>query len=117
MDVINFPRELHGKKLVGYIIGYFAVFLNTIYINVFVANYYIYTINLDSIIVLFGFAVQMLTNAIFSIIFGVISDNKSPGKFGKRRPFLIYGLPIWAISSLLIWMPPIKCPQGNSFAR
>ncbi|MFX1276119.1 MAG: MFS transporter [Promethearchaeota archaeon] len=114
MENIFVPRELHGKKLIGYIIGYFAVFLNTIYINVFVANYYIYTINLDSIIVLFGIAVQMLVNAIFSIIFGVISDNKTPGKFGKRRPFLLYGLPIWAVSSLLIWIPPL-CPEGNSF--
>ncbi len=56
----------------------------------------------------------LIIGAFSSIIFGVITDNKIPGKLGKRRPFLLYGLPSWFLASILIWMPPWKCPKTNS---
>ncbi|MFX1396685.1 MAG: MFS transporter [Promethearchaeota archaeon] len=114
MEDIHVPRELHGKKKIGYVIGNFGIFLNSILIYVFITNYYIYTINLDSIIVLIGFSLQQIAASLFSIVFGVLADNKKPGKLGKRRPFLLYGLPIWALTSILIWIPPTYCPRDNS---
>ncbi len=106
MNEIYSPRELHGFRLIGFIIGNFGLSLTNIFIGVFVFQYYVYTINLDSLLVSIGVSLQFIVSAISAIIFGVMADNKKPGKFGKRRPFLIIGLPIWTLMSVLIFFPP-----------
>jgi Na+/melibiose symporter-like transporter len=109
------PRELHGKRLFGYNLGYFGMYLTNVFIDVFVFQFYVYTINLNSLLVSIGISLKLIIAALSAIIFGVMADNKKSGKFGKRRPFLFYGLPIWFITSVLLWLPPWKCPQNNSF--
>lgn len=107
------PRELHGYRIFGYNVGYFGLYLTQLLIAVFAFQFYVYTINLDSILASIGISINLLTTATFSIIFGVLADNKKPGKFGKRRPFLLYGMPIWLLSSILIWLPPFYSPRDN----
>jgi len=109
------PRELLGFRLVGYSIGDFGISLVNILIGTFIFQFYVYTINLNSILVSTGIALQLIIGALFSIIFGVMIDNKKPGKFGKRRPFLLIGLPIWILANILLWLPPWYAPQSNSF--
>lgn len=106
-------RELHGKRLIGYALGNFGLILTNMFIGVFIFQYYVYTINLDSILTSVGISLQLIISAISSIIFGILADNKKLGRFGKRRPFLLYGLPIWLLTSIILWLPP-KCPQNNS---
>lgn len=108
------PRELHGKRLLGYSIGDLGLLLPRTFEGVFIFQFYVYTVNLDSLLVSIGFSVQLIVGAVFGVIFGVIVDNKKPGKYGKRRPFLLLGLPIWVIMTILIWFPP-NSPMGNSF--
>jgi len=107
------PRELHGKRLIGYSLGNFGIILTNMFVSIFVFQYYVYTINLDSFLTSVGISLQLIISAFSSILFGILADNKKPGKFGKRRPFLFYGLPIWIFTSIIIWLPP-KCPQNNS---
>ncbi len=111
-DVVS-PRELKGKRLIGYSMGDLGMLLPNIFTGVFIFQYYVYTINLDSILVSVGVTTQLIVSAIFAVIFGVIIDNKKPGKYGKRRPFLLIGLPIWFITTILTWFPP-RGPPGNS---
>lgn len=111
--MVEAPRELHGKRLIGYAIGNFGMIMTNMFIGVFVFQFYVYTINLDSVLTSVGISFQLIISAIFSILFGILADNKKPGRFGKRRPFLFYGLPIWVLTSIIIWLPP-KCPQNNS---
>ncbi|MFX1374243.1 MAG: MFS transporter [Promethearchaeota archaeon] len=106
------PRELNGKRLFGYSMGDLGMPLVNIFTGIYLLQFYVYTINLDFILVSIGIFAQLFLDALFSIIFGVIVDNKKPGKLGKRRPFLLIGLPIWFTSNILIWLPP-KAPQGN----
>ena len=113
MGDVASPRELKGKRLIGYSMGDLGMALPNIFTGVFLFQFYVYTINLDSILVSIGVTTQLIVSAIFAIIFGVIVDNKKPGRFGKRRPFLLIGLPIWFITTILIWFPP-RGPQGNS---
>jgi Na+/melibiose symporter-like transporter len=108
------PRELHGKRLLGYTIGNLGLLLPRTFEGVFIFQFYVYTVNLNSLLVSFGYSIQLIVGAIFGIIFGVIVDNKKPGKYGKRRPFLLVGLPIWVITTILIWFPP-NSPIDNSF--
>ena len=113
-DIVK-PRELHGYRLFGYSIGNFGIFLTRLLITVFAFQFYVYTINLDSIFVSIGLSMNLIVDATTSIIFGVITDNKKSGKYGKRRPFLFYLLPIWFFTSIFIWIPPWYCPKNNSF--
>lgn len=115
MNETNQLRELHGFRLFGYSIGQFGFFLTRVLISIFTFQFYVYTINLDSIFASIGLSITFILNATFMIFFGVIADRKKPGKYGKRRPFLLYGLPIWVITAIMIWFPPWKCPKNNSF--
>ena len=83
-------------------------------IGTFVFQYYVYTVNLNSLLVSIGLSINLIVAAVFSIIWGVVIDNKKPGKYGKRRPYLFYGLPIWVVTSILLWYPPWYCPKDNS---
>ncbi|MFX1501067.1 MAG: MFS transporter [Promethearchaeota archaeon] len=112
--MVELPRELHGNRLIGYILGYFGIMMANMLVGTFIFQFYVYTINLDSFLTSVGISFQLIINAIFSIIVGILADNKKPGKFGKRRPFLLYGLPLWVLSSIIIWFPP-KCPPDNKF--
>jgi len=51
------PRELHGKRLIGYTIGFFGIILTEIFRSVFIFQFYVYTINLNSILVTIGMAI------------------------------------------------------------
>lgn len=113
MDTLTTPRELRGKRLFGYSFGDLGFTLPNMFTGVFLFQYYVYTVNLNALLVAVGVTTQLIIGAISAIIFGVIIDNKKPGKFGKRRPFLLYGLPVWIITSVLIWFPQ-NCPQDNS---
>ncbi len=110
----NGLRELKGKRLLGYALGNFGITLLNIFSGSFVFQFYVYTINLDPVLATVGLSFNVFISAFFSIIFGVVMDNKKPGKFGKRRPFLLYALPFWIISSIIIWFPPWYSPVNNS---
>ncbi|MFX1448099.1 MAG: MFS transporter [Promethearchaeota archaeon] len=113
MSINTTPRELRGKRLFGYSLGDLGFTLPNMFTEVFIFQYYVYTINLNALLVSIGVTTQLIIGAITAIIFGVIIDNKNPGKLGKRRPFLLIGLPVWFITTILIWFPPL-CPQDNS---
>jgi len=113
MSELTTRRELHGKRLLGYTFGDLGFTLPNMFTGVFLFQYYVYTVNLNALFVAVGVTAQLIVGAVFAIIFGVIIDNKKPGKLGKRRPFLLYGLPVWVITSILIWFPQ-NCPQDNS---
>jgi len=49
-----------------------------------------------------------------SIIFGVILDNTKPKKIGKRRPYILIGLPIWLVSAVLVYFPPWIPPEAQA---
>ena len=108
------PRELHGKRLIGYSLGYIGILLADIFRGVFIFQFYVYTVNLNSVLVTIGMAMRLIIAAISAIVFGVMADNKKPGKLGKRRPFMFYLLPVWVLTSILVWLPPWYCPKTNS---
>ena len=113
MSIKSSPRELHGKRLYGYSLGDLGLSIPNLFTGTFIFQYYVYTVNLNALMVSIGVTAQFILGAITAIIFGVMIDNKKPGKLGKRRPFLLIGLPLWFITTILIWFPPL-CPQDNS---
>ena len=83
------------------------------FVNVYTFQFYVYTIGLDALLVSFGMFIGLIVFSFGAILFGVISDNKKPGKMGKRRSFLLLSLPRMIIFMILIWIPP-KCPEGQT---
>jgi Na+/melibiose symporter-like transporter len=107
-------RELKGKRLLGYTLGNFGMTLLNVFTGSFTFQFYVYTINLAPVLASIGLSFNIFISAFFSIVFGVIMDNKKPGRIGKRRPFLLYALPFWITTSIIIWFPPWYSPQSNS---
>ena len=83
------------------------------FVNVYTFQFYVYTIGLDALLVSFGMFIGLIVFSFGAILFGVISDNKKPGKMGKRRSFLLLSLLRMIIFMILIWIPP-KCPEGQT---
>lgn len=110
-DTSQIKRELKGFRIWCYCFGIFGIFLSLYLTETFVYNYYVYTLRVDSILISSGRTFSMVIGAFTVIFFGVILDNTKPKKIGKRRPYILIALPFWAISSVLIWFPPIIPPQ------
>ncbi|MFX1454976.1 MAG: MFS transporter [Promethearchaeota archaeon] len=99
-------RELKGVRLYGYSMGFFGISLMMMLTGSYSYYFYVYTVRLDSVYVSIGSTIYMITMAFSSIIFGVLLDNTKPKKIGKRRPYILIGLPIWLISMILVYLPP-----------
>ncbi len=108
----NKPRELLGWRMYGYAFGNFGLMLVGMITGSYSIIYYTYVVNIDFGYASIGSSIAMLTMAFSSIIFGVLLDNKKPGKLGKRRPFILLGLPLWVLTTILIWLPPDKPPES-----
>ncbi|MHA2008585.1 MAG: MFS transporter [Promethearchaeota archaeon] len=106
-------RELHGARLMGFSMGFFGIMLLLMLTESYSYNFYVYTIRLDSILVSIGSTISILSGGFSSIIFGVILDNTKPKKIGKRRPYILIGLPVWLISTILIYFPPWLPPGAE----
>ncbi|MHA1791142.1 MAG: MFS transporter [Promethearchaeota archaeon] len=107
-------RKLKGWKMVGFSIGTIGQMAPIGIFNTFATNYYIYTVGLDPFLTFLGMFFGLMIFAVSSPIFGALIDNKNPGKFGKRRPFLLLGIPVIFVLMILAWTPPM-CPVDNSF--
>jgi Na+/melibiose symporter-like transporter len=105
-------RELHGWRLYGYSLGSFGIFLPYSLANVYLFQFYVYIIGLDALIVSIGLFLASIFFGIFSIIFGVLADNKIPTRFGKRRVVFLWGILPFSLISILLWIPPWKCPEN-----
>ncbi|MFX0099617.1 MAG: MFS transporter [Candidatus Hodarchaeota archaeon] len=113
-DIDHRTRILKGWKSLGYgsgVIGHLAP-LN--FINSILVIFYGYAIGLDMLWVNLGAAVGVLTNALATPIFGYLSDVKKPGKWGKRKPFLLLGLPFMIIFNIILWFSPRASHFGEA---
>ncbi len=100
-------RELKGSRLYGYAFGVIGQILPTALINSYLFMFYTYTVGLDSFIVNLATGISTLLNGMLAPVFGYLGDRKKPGKFGKRKPFILGPLPLMLVSFILLWMPPV----------
>jgi len=106
-------RKLEGGKLYGYTAGVLAQIIPINVVNAYIFIYYVYVVGLNALVVSIGTAVGALIMAFMSPFFGYIIDNKEPGKMGKRRPFLLYSIPLLVVSVILIWFSPLTATFGE----
>jgi Na+/melibiose symporter-like transporter len=99
-------RTLTGARLVGFAFGTFGQMAPIGLYNTFAAYYYIWVLGAKPLPILSGVFLSLLAFAFSSPIFGALLDNKKPGRIGKRRPFLLLGVPFMLLFITLIWTPP-----------
>lgn len=107
------PRVLQGARFWKYTVGVLGQFIPATLITAFASHYYIYVVGLDALIVNIVTAIGSLFNGISSPIFGTIIDNHSPSARGKRKPFLLYGIPFMSVFLVLMWTVPVLCDVQN----
>ena len=108
----NSLRELRGWRLYGYSFGIFGMMLPFTLVNGYAFQFYVYTIGLDALIVSVGLFLGAIIFGIFSIVFGVMADNKTPTRFGKRKLVFLWGIIPYCIISVFIWISPWKNPEN-----
>ncbi len=120
----NFDRMLYGA-------GYLGVSLSTFAITTWMANFYlppeegsvslIPNISFFGVVFassyLFGFAqsIGRVVDAVSDPFVGYFSDN-TRSRWGRRRPYIIFGAPLMALLFLLVFTPPFaQMAKGNFF--
>lgn len=110
-------RELHeikGRQMLAFcLLPMGNNFVNTFTLS-YIYFYYVYVVGLDSFLTSIGIFIATIISAFGSIIFGVLSDNRPVGHHGKRKPFILFGLPIFIVTCILFWTPPFLCKTTGS---
>lgn len=97
-------RVLEGKRLWEYAGGIMGLYLPVNFLNAYILVYFVYVVGLDAFLVSIGTALGVIVNAFCAPLFGYLADKKKPGRFGKRRSFMVFGLPGMVLSVILTWL-------------
>ncbi len=106
-------RTLKGIKLYGFTAGVLGQILPITLISAYIFIFFTYAVGLNALLVSIGTALGVVVLAFFAPIFGYLVDKKRPGKLGKRRPFLIWSLPLLIFSLIMMWYSPLAQQFGE----
>lgn len=99
-------RELTTKQCIIFNMGGLGLSLALGFYGGFSFYFMTYIIGLDALYSGIGSALNALLAALCCILFGYLSDHKKPGRFGKRRPYMLLGAPFVSIFFFMIWYFP-----------
>lgn len=106
------PRVLTGWRMALFALGTMGQMAPIGFYNTYAVTFYNYTVGLNPAITFTGLFLGLTMFAVMAPVFGTIVDNKVPGRLGKRKPFLLLGIPLIAILMIIAWMPPLP-PLGE----
>ncbi|MHA1338482.1 MAG: MFS transporter [Promethearchaeota archaeon] len=114
---IRSKRSLNKKEQYFYAAGYFGLMLPLSTFNAFFYSYVIYVIGLEELKASIGTFLGILFFAFAGTFWGYLSDKKKPGKMGRRRPFLLWGGPLYTLLFVMLWFLPIdlNSPERPGF--
>ncbi|MHC1591205.1 MAG: MFS transporter [Candidatus Helarchaeales archaeon] len=107
------PRRLEGKRLLGFAFGTMGQMAPIGVFNAYATNYYNYTVGLDPRITFVGMFIGLMVFSLTSPVFGTLIDRKRVGRLGRRRPFLLLGIPLIVVLMIIAWTPPMG-PDGRA---
>ena len=104
-----------GKQL-GYALGEMAAQFFFGFWGTFLSIYYTDVVGLAPAVVSIIFMVARVWDAVNDPMFGAIADRHRHKKYGRYRPWILYGVPVLAILSILVWRVPNLDSQGLKIA-
>lgn len=107
---IGFGRQLGfalGESAGQFFFGFWGSFLSIFYTDV---------VGLAPMVVSIIFVVARIWDAVNDPIMGNIADRGKVTKHGRYRPWILYGVPVLAILSILVWHVPHADAQGVKIA-
>lgn len=107
----NLDTNISVKEKIGYGFGDFACCLIYVSISTYLLFFYTDVFGLTSSIAALMFLIVRILDAISDPIIGVVID-KTNTKYGKFRPFLLYGAVPFAILAILCFSTP-QLSQGG----
>ncbi|NMC03758.1 MAG: hypothetical protein GYA24_01035 [Candidatus Lokiarchaeota archaeon] len=105
-------RVLQGWRFVLFSMGTLGQMAPIGFYNTYAVTFYNYTVGLNPAITFIGLFMGLTLFAVMAPVFGTIIDNKAPGRLGKRKPFLLLGIPLIIVLMVVAWLPPM-CPVGE----
>ncbi|MHA1229564.1 MAG: MFS transporter [Candidatus Helarchaeota archaeon] len=100
------PEKLSFSRIFGYALGAIPT---TLYAGIFTLCYielFYDDLGLAWELFIIGQIIYMIINALNDPLLGQLSDRTNREKWGSRRKIYIkYGAPIWALTFLIIWWP------------
>ncbi|MFX1358592.1 MAG: MFS transporter, partial [Promethearchaeota archaeon] len=98
--------KLSRRNLWGYAIGAIPNGLLTLIFTLKYIEYFYEKLQLNPILFIIGQIIYLVINALNDPLLGQLSDRTNPMKWGSRRKIYIkYGAPIWALAFMLVWIP------------
>jgi len=98
--------KLSRRNLWGYAIGAIPNGLLTLIFTLKYIEYFYEKLQLSPILFIIGQIIYLVVNALNDPLLGQLSDRTNPMRWGSRRKIYIkYGAPIWALTFMLVWIP------------
>lgn len=89
----------------AYALGHFGATISSDMVNVFVMTYYPVILKLNPMAVGAALVWPRLWDAVSDALMGHVSD-RTKSRWGRRRPYLLFGAPLLALTTWLMFAPP-----------
>ena len=105
------PSPLKPRQVIGVAMGYLALFFASQSVMVLALPFYQMTLAVDPVLLALALTLPMLLGTACSPWLGAYSD-QFRSRFGRRRPFLLAGTLLCAVSFAAIWQVPPTWPMA-----
>lgn len=102
-----------GRKI-AYSFGSFGSYLLANAFTTYVVFYYVDVLKVPTLLITNGMVAYGIWNAINDPLFGYVSD-RTRTRWGRRIPYVAFGILPLAVAFLLVWTPFVKVSVGNYF--
>ncbi|NHJ24767.1 MAG: hypothetical protein EAX89_09345 [Candidatus Lokiarchaeota archaeon] len=99
-------NKLSKRNLWGYSLGAIPNGLLALIFSLKYIEFFYDKLQLEPTLFIVGQVIYMVVNALNDPLLGQLSDRTNPERWGSRRKIYIkYGAPIWALTFMLVWIP------------
>ena len=101
-------KQLSRKSIVSYALGDLASQLVWTYVGMYLTVYYLDVVGLAPAVASLIMLVAKVWDAVNDPMMGAICE-RTKSKYGRFRPYILYGAPLLAIFSILTFTAPVCC--------
>ena len=107
-------ERLSKKSIISYALGDLASQLVWTYVGMYLTVYYLDVVGLAPAVASLIMLIAKVWDAINDPMMGAICE-RTQSKYGRFRPYILYGAPLLAIFSILTFTASRGCGLGNRY--